>query len=504
MSEQGDSRPRRALPPRDEDPAAGSPDAPVTGGRRAASGSRAAEPAAQQRIPEPAKPPSGRGGDSPGRRFAEPGSPATGSERAAAPAAGAGRRRIVVAVVSLIVLALLVGGAWLAQRAGVLGGPTPTSTPTPTIDPVATYLAQPEDLAGLASGTTWTVVDTLTKIEPTSPQAKCLLPAAEQQQTPADAMLRTFSAAAAGTGAVLHQVNRYDSPEAAATAFDALTAQLGNCDRSTVLARNGLAITGLSDEAAGQVLVVQDATSEYHTIALSRTGARVNIMDATHTEAPVGGEAVAGVLSAVGVRQCTDGGTCPAQVAVTEGAPLPSTPAGWLSAVDLPRITTGSGSWRATEVADAVTLPGTKCEAIDLAGMPGATRKQQRTYLLRDDTNAPQNFGVDEALYTFGSAEEAQAAFAKLAQNMDACASRAATAQVTRTGDPSGSGAAAAWVVVQKVDQASTTARFRSAAHVSGAHLVYLVANPSESFDFSDDSWHGVAARAGQRLAELA
>ena len=53
--------------------------------------------------------------------------------------------------------------------------------------------------------------------------------------------------------------------------------------------------------------------------------------------------------------------------------------------------------WRATDVADSVTTPGTKCEAVDLTNLPGAASRQQRTYLLRDDTAAPQSFGVDEA-----------------------------------------------------------------------------------------------------------
>ena len=114
MSEQGDSTPRRAMPPRDEEPTIGSPDEAAPRGRRAAP-----EPSASVPDPEP-KP------DGAGRRFAEASStPAApqGPARAAASApgtpqgparagtrgheptsAGAGKRRLILGVVSVVEL----------------------------------------------------------------------------------------------------------------------------------------------------------------------------------------------------------------------------------------------------------------------------------------------------------------------------------------------------------------------------------------------------------------
>ena len=51
-------------------------------------------------------------------------------------------------------------------------------------------------------------------------------------------------------------------------------------------------------------------------------------------------------------------------------------------------------------------------------------------------------------------------------------------------------------------DQQSATAKFRSAAVVSGTRLIYLVANPSDTFDFSDDAWHALTIRASQRVQQ--
>lgn len=496
MSEQGESRPRRALPSHDGGPASGSADQGAGPGRRAAS-------EASPTRPEPT--PAGSG-----RRFAGASDPLSssaeghGTRALAAPAAALGKRRLIVGVVSAVVLALIFGAVVVAQQAGLFNGratPEPSASATPSVDPVATYLAQPADLSNLTPGS-WTTVSTATSLDTTTPQAKCLLPSTEQKHAPVDAMVRTF-AAGGDAGAVLHQVSRYDTPSTAAAAYQELITQLGNCDRAPLFAAHGLTITGLSDEATGQVMMLQDATAAYHTILISRTGARVNIMDATQPKQPVKGETLGGVLAAVSTRQCGDGGTCPATVAVADGAPLPATPRGWLTAVDLPRLTPGSGAWHGTDVADTVSSTGTRCEALDLTAMPGATKKQQRTFVLRDDTNAPASFGVDEVVYTFASADEARATLTKLGQNMDSCPTRASTATVTKTGDPLGSGNSGTWAVTQKVDQASATASFRSGAAVAGTRLVYLLANPTEQFNFTEETWNGVVARAGQRVAQL-
>jgi hypothetical protein len=310
----------------------------------------------------------------------------------------------VLGTVTALVLALVFGGAWFAQWRGLFGsGSSPSSAPS--VD-AALFVAAPEDLGSVNPQATWQIATTTSTIDATTPQAKCLPSTAEDAQQPQDTLVRTFSSDGATAGAVLFQVNRYDTAETAQTAYAALLSELANCDRTTVWAVRGLAIQGLADEAAGQVFEVQDATNEFHTIALARTGTRVSIIDATQAQSAVSGDAVVGVLSAVGKRQCTDGGTCPTTPATTEIAPLTTTPAGWLATVDLPRISPGSGAWRATDVADSVTTPGTKCEAVDLTNLPGAASRQQRTYLLRDDTAAPQSFGVDEAVYTFDSPEE--------------------------------------------------------------------------------------------------
>ncbi len=47
-----------------------------------------------------------------------------------------------------------------------------------------------------------------------------------------------------------------------------------------------------------------------------------------------------------------------------------------------------------------------------------------------------------------------------------------------------------------------TTVAFRVAVLTVDTRMVYLLANPSSSFDFSDDDWRQLAVRAGQRVSQ--
>jgi len=543
MSDLGDPVPRRALPPRD-DPADGSTDPDPTADAAdeqqrqpwAASGGGSDDtdtPAPSTPIPPPVvlPPPEGQPASA-GRRFSaveapsgerplprrsalspaatrtrSPESPAGADPDPGAAPSSAGANDPVASSASLRLVWLVVAGVAvvvIAVVAVLLTRLQPGSpSQPPGVDPVATYLIQPEDLAGLRADTTWTAATTATDVSSGTPQPKCVLAAADIEPEPRDTLVRTFAPSAGQPGGLLHQVDTYASEDDARTAYAARVAQLAACERHTGWTRTGFTLDALADEATGILIELQDVVAEYHTIAVSRTGSRVNIVDATQPDEAVGMDVLATPLAAASARQCVDGGTCPATVAVQAAVPPPVEPAGWLASVDLPRITPGAGEWRATDIPE-MNLTGTKCEAVDLVNVSNATASAQRAYLLAEDTAAPAGFGVDEAIYTFATTDEAAAFAGTLAGNTEQCAGRTATAEVARTADLAGAGTGTAWVVTQRVDQSAATARFRSAILVVGNRVVYLMANPGASFDFSDATWHDVATRAGDRVTQLA
>ena len=61
---------------------------------------------------------------------------------------------------------------------------------------------------------------------------------------------------------------------------------------------------------------------------------------------------------------------------------------------------------------------------------------------------------------------------------------------------------ATSYLVTQRISD-SKTVNFRVGVAVVGDRLVYLLANPSGSFDFSDDAWKGIVGRATQRVTQF-
>lgn len=530
MSEQGDPAPRRALPPRGDagEDVVDDESATPRRGRWSATGPGGAEPPSRTAtpIPPPAVlPVSEVAPASAGRRFSavdlpedqerplprrsalspsatrarSPQTPDTAD--APAPTPRSYRRLAVGSIIALILAAVVITAFVLTNPPDLA---RPGATPTPTIDPVATYLVQPDDLAAVRPGTTWTAATTLTEVDAATPLPACLAPVLEASPAPVDTLVRLFSPDAGTPAGLLHQVETYATPEEASSAYRARVTQLGSCERNTAWVQAGLALTGIADEATGAQLVLQGEEPEYHTILVSRTGTRVNVLDATQPDAAPEASALLPTLTDTLARQCTDNGTCPSTPSAEAGVPPANAPEGFLTGVDLPRITAGAGVWRGTPLAASVSTLGSRCESVDLKLAPaGSTSQQQLTLVLQDDAAAPPAFGVDEALYTFNTPEEAAGFVGALTGNIDDCANRTGTAEVARTGDITGTGTGTAWVITRKLAQSDATARFRVAAVAAGNHAVYLMVNPTAEFDFSDEAWHGVALRAAERLTQL-
>ncbi|MFV0453322.1 MAG: hypothetical protein ACK5LS_13980 [Propioniciclava sp.] len=407
------------------------------------------------------------------------------------------RRRWVLAASSFVVVAVGVGLAYLFLRP-----PAGTATTDPSIDPVATYLLQPNDLTALRKETTWSTASTDTSVQTETPQPACFLAAGEIDPAPQASLVRTFTPDSGSSGALLHQVDLYPSEEEAQAAYAARVSQLASCQRQTAFLRSAASVDGLADEATSETFVIQDTRSEYHTFVVSRTGARVNVVDATQPDDPVNVTPVATVLAEASKRQCTDTGTCPTTLEVKPAAPQPVNPAGWLADVDFPRLNPGAGAWRGTDVAE-MSVVGSRCEAIDFDSVEKQTSAAQRTYLIADDSAVPAGFGVDQVVYTFATEDDAVEVTKTLAGNVNDCADRVPTAEVKRVGNIStGSGTGSAWLVLQQTGESSSTARFRVTVLQAGNHIVYLMANPNDEVDFSDEEWIALSKRAAQRATQ--
>ena len=431
----------------------------------------------------------------------------------AAAAAPDPRRRALAWVAGIAAVAVVIGLiAWsVAARpsptaavpaAVETASSTPTASETPPPALVDTQLIVATELAKLRKGLSWTPQDaTATTTAPLQPG--CLELSSTGGASP-DTELKRLLTATKNGGSLLQVVQSWPSAEAATAAREALIAQAGACENGLLLSADR--VTGLADSA--DALTLRTADGVTHTLLFVRTGRFLSILDAAAVKTdPFSAAALATAVVPSQRRQCGPAaGACPGSVkAVATTPPLTET-RGWLAWVDLSLPTAGSGKWTATDPL-APKLVGSQCEDLDLNKLSGTSTALHRTYLLTNDPKAPEGFGIDEAIYTFPKESSAAALAKQLDQNFAGCGKRTRTASVkeaavTAAAANGKSLTATSYLVTQRISDSKTVA-FRVGLAVVGNRMVYLLANPSASFDFSEDAWRAIVGRATQRVTQL-
>ncbi|WP_203569138.1 hypothetical protein [Aestuariimicrobium ganziense] len=380
---------------------------------------------------------------------------------------------------------------------------TPTPTPTP---PLATASLSSVAEATTALGGSWAEARTWETVGPSDPGITCMsnLP---QQPTPEITRQRGLTSKAATETAVLQRMDAYATPEVAHEAYVQRLAALSACNDVPALLQSAASVTALADESFSMTVAFEDEQTLYHTVLISRTGRTVTMTDVANLKEAVVAEKVTTLVTGSAGRLCkTSAGTCPTKP-VTRVVATPATPvAGWLAQSDLPRVTRGQGMWSPTQPA-AVSSRGSQCEDLTLATAAGPTARSQRSYILTQDDSAPDGFGVDQVLFTFADEKAAADFSAKIIRNVNECAKRAATAKVSGGTNVSTRGAdripvkGRVWKVQQAIS-ADENVFYRVGVVQTGNRVAYVVTNTTESFDFSDESWIMIAARAGQRASQ--
>lgn len=419
------------------------------------------------------------------------GTPGT-KERKAKPAA------IVISVVAAVVV-LIAATVWALQVRSTGSSGTPSASGTA---PAQDALLTAGDLATLG-GVTWATSTPNPDVRPL-----CLPAQADGLPEVQRSTSRKTVPAVEGTDAVIQVVDTYADVAAATQAFATRVTQAGTCADAVALITSANTITGLADSAELVRLTVQEQTDLFHSVLISRTGRSVSLVDVGTANAVTPSD-LANVAAHALNRQCGgELGACPGIISVATSPPPPGNPVGWLVPADLPRITAGAGRWAAPEPRTVLDVVGSQCEALNLKTITGTQSAAQRTLLLADDTNAPDGFGVDQVVYTFADAAGAESLAKKLDKNLGGCPDRAPTASVKDGPAVKGTGAngvkiaGTTYLVTQKTE--TNTVVFRVAVVTVDNRAVYLLANPSTSFDFSDSDWGRLAVRAGQRTSQSA
>lgn len=409
------------------------------------------------------------------------------------------RPSVLIGAAAVVLVIALVAGLliWMNRSK------TPTATNSASTTALVDRLVTPTQLDALGLGQ-WTEQKTEPTVTQDSSAPLCFV-AAPDLPTPQAQVQRKLTATGAS---VLHRISQYATSADATQVYALRLTQLGACSNIPAYLVSGAKVTSLGDDAVGITAVIQDQTAQFHTVVLVRTGSAVITYDVAQAGALVPYEKVLPLAATTVAAVCSSsGGSCTASPAATAGVPPNTSVPGWLAVSDLPRVTVGMGRWNAPAPKTSVTSAGSACENVTFATVAGPNQRRQRTYLLTEDTKAPKNFGLDEILLDFDTPEAATAFVTSLKSAIDSCPTRTPTAKLGTEGAITAAGAngeaiTGFWRSLSQSTNPTTTYNFRLGVTVVGSRVVYLLANPSTTYDYADADWSALTARAGQRATQ--
>jgi hypothetical protein len=426
---------------------------------------------------------------------------------------------LVAGVAAVVIVGLAIGYAVLnigdpssstPPPAGSVPGST-TGTGSLSPDPNvllsdATMLSA-RQARGLDKGRTWKVAVTQRGVDADSPQPACLGAEAVQGQPPSQqTVLRLLSSTGKKAPGVLHQADAYASVEEAARAYAVATKALGGCPLTGAYVASGHVVSGVGDQAVGEVLNVTTGNkTEYRSVVLNRTGRVVNVLDVAQPDRALPIERVAGALAAVTDTECkTSEGRCAGTVKVAPGPPpVGGDQRGFLAPADLPPVGKTTTSWAGTvpSLPDA-DFTGSGCETVNWAKAE-AQKRAARTYLLQD---VSLTFGLDNIVLTGRDAKAAGDLVQQVKADLDSCAKRKLTATVSKPQKVSATGVRnapiAGWTATVSQKTTAGTAKYRVGIVSAGNKAVFTFLNPQKNLDLTDAQWDTVAVRAGERATQ--
>lgn len=387
-------------------------------------------------------------------------------------------------------------------------GPIASSSHQSTVAPLPSIaLMDVSEARTLSPTATWKAGATVSKVDPDSPDNISCVVRGSNHPNPVSTLQRSFTSSAKTTTAVLDRVDGYADEQTATKAFSVEAASLAACDSVPVHIVSAAAFTGLGDQSASVTIAYQGSRTQYRTIVLSRIGREIQAVDAADYGSPVDAQKAGAAMATAAARSCrAAGGTCPANVTSKPAVPPVAGDRGWPITSDFPRITPDQGQWSQTQVVN-VSRQGTGCEGVTLATVSGPTARQQRTYLLTQDSSAPDGFGVDELLFTFGDAKGSAALTKKIGDNIASCSKSSKTATIsdakafTTIGENNTAVSGRSFIVTQDTGSGDK-AIYQVAVASAGTRTVYLLANIAPSYRFSDTDWTALAQRAAQRATQ--
>ncbi len=425
-----------------------------------------------------------------------------------------GSPRLVAAVAGAVVLALVVAFVALAVRPGPTATPEPSGSPGTDGAGATSALLTAGSMLTVADAElvdqrrTWKIALDQKGRDDSSPSAACVASTPpEGQPSPQQLQVRTLTATGDNPPAVLHQAQSYASKEEAIQAFTLIVKAFGDCALPKAWISSGATVSGVGDQVVALTFTIAEATPQYRTVLVNRTGRVINVLDAAQNDKAVGVTNVLRALAQVTDTQCTVAvGLCSGVLRASAGPPpLGGDEPGFLAVADLPPADDQDGQWSALPTSTPAATSKTDCEGVDLTATPAQSRVA-RTYLW-SKTPSQSPFGLDDVVITLDSPKAATDLASKIVGNLKDCKKRVLTATTSQFDPVSGIGAQRAKVTgtVARVQQKTTNAtlEYRVAVLTSGTKLIYLFLPTEDKLDLSTSEWSTLAVRAGQRATQI-
>ncbi|AXE38221.1 hypothetical protein [Acidipropionibacterium virtanenii] len=412
------------------------------------------------------------------------------------------------------VVAVLLG-AIVFVAVSRLGGRTPVAGPSAssaggsTVTPIPqTALMDAADVRKIDEKANWRIDGTVSKVASNATDSISCIVRDTDHPNPVSTWQRVFSTSTKTATAALHRVDGYADDATARKAFKVEAASLAACDSVPTHIVSAASVSGLGDESVSLTIAYQGAKTQYRTVVLARFGREIQAVDAANYDSAIDAQKTGSAMAGAAARSCDlVGGTCPTTVTAKSTVPPVAGDPGWPVTSDFPRITPDQGEWRQTAEAN-VSSKGTQCEGLTLATAAGPSERKQRTYLLYQDSTAPQGFGVDQLRFSFSDAKGSAAFAKKIGDSIAGCGKSVKTAKISDAKSFSGIGeknaaiAGRSFIVTQDTGSGQN-AIYQVAVASVGDKVVYLLANVSPSYRFSDADWSQLTVRAAQRATQI-
>ncbi len=422
------------------------------------------------------------------------------------------RRTLLVWAASGLVLALVVA----VVVSSIVRGNRPTTTPpssspsastspsTPPDPVIPSDLLTPEDLVGISKGA-WSVTGTTHAVADHDGRVACFQTHEDDANATFSAQ-RTLATSDDEPAAALHRADAFASAPVAKAVYEARLAVLANCSEVPALLDSAQEVTGLAPEASQLTIVFQENKNRYHTVLLTLSGAVVQVLDVTQVGSPVAPESLAAALTRSQTQLSErQGEPAPSDVEVKATFLPPADPVGWVVPSDLPRIRAGLGRWNMTPPT-TLSSPGMGCENMTLVSVAGPKTREQATFLMTQDDEAPDTFGLDEMRFAF-SKEKAAGTFAKkLGDALKSCKKRSTGSKVQEldkvtTTTPAGKVTSRLFVINRPIT-AEASVTYQLIVGRVGTTVIYSLITVDDNYRFSNAQLEALAARTAIRAAQ--